>query len=291
MTLFFPSAAVFNLAHSLWSIELKQALLTLIIRAKKNCTAYFEPEKPKEKKPGRPPKYGKKVTLVDFFDDLNLFSKMNCRIYGKVEEVPIKAINLLWKPTGRMIRFVLAVTSRGPIVLMCDDLKQNPQVALELYCARTRIEIMFDMLKNLIGAFRYRFWSKLMPRHSRKPKKNKDLKKPSSQALHNVEVCWEACERFVMLGAISLGLLQMIALKYSNSIWNCYDGYLRTQSRELPSEKTVKHVIARLILRDFIISLPRAIMREIRERFFGQKFSSQRSSPTAESQNSVATGL
>ena len=32
---FFPSAAVFNLAYSLWSIELKQPLVTLIIRAKK----------------------------------------------------------------------------------------------------------------------------------------------------------------------------------------------------------------------------------------------------------------
>ena len=228
---------------------------------------------------------------MDLFDDLHLFSKMTCGIYGKVEEVSIMAINLLWKPTGRMIRFVLAVTSRGPIVLMCSDLNQNPVIALELYCARTRVEIMFDMLKNLISAFRYRFWSKLMPRHSRKPKKNKNLKKPGLQALHNVGVCWEACERFVMLGAISLGLLQMIALKYSNSIWNCYDGFLRTRSRELPSERTVKHVIARLILRDFLISAPRAIMREIRERYFGQKFPPQCSCPAAEPQDRIATGL
>ena len=263
----------------------------LVIRAKKNCVAYFEVEKPEEKKPGRPLKYGVKVTLMELFDHIHLFSKMQCTIYGKVEDVSIMAIKLLWKPTGRMIRFVLAVTSRGPIVLMCSDLDQNPVKALELYCARTRVEIMFDMLKNLISAFRYRFWSKLMLRHSRKPKKNKDLKKPSPQALHNIEVCWEACERFVMLGAISLGLLEMIALKHTNSIWNCYDGFLRTRSRELPSERTVKHVLARLILRDFLTSAPRAIMREIRERYFGQKFPSQRSSPTAKSQNSAATGL
>lgn len=62
-----------------------------------------------------------------------------------------------------MIRFVLAVTSPGPIVLMCSDLNQNPVIVLELYCARTRVEIMFETLKNLISAFRYRFWSKLMP--------------------------------------------------------------------------------------------------------------------------------
>ena len=45
------------------------------------------------------------------------------------------------------------------------------ETALRLYCARTRIEIAFDMLKNLIGSFRYRFWSKGLPRHCRKPKK------------------------------------------------------------------------------------------------------------------------
>ena len=288
---FFPGAAVFNLAYSVSSIEVQQPLVMLIIRAKKNCVAYFEAEKPEENKPGRPPKYGTKIKLMDLFNDLYLFSKMKCRIYGKVEEVSIMAINLLWKPTGSMIRFVLAITSRGPIVLMCNDLSQNPLLALELYCARTRVEIMFDVLKNLIGAFQYRFWSKLMPRHSRKPKKNKDLKKPCSQALQTVQHCWEACERFVMLGAISVGLLEMIAIKYTNAIWNCYDGFLRTRSRELPSERTVKHVIARLILRDFLISAPRAIMREIRDRYFGQKFPPQRSCPTAESQDRIATGL
>ncbi len=77
------------------------------------------------------------------------------------------AINLLWKPTGNMIRFVLAVTSRGPIVLMCGDLNQDSLSAIRLYCMRTRVEIMSDMLKNLPGAFCYRFRSKGMPEHSR----------------------------------------------------------------------------------------------------------------------------
>ena len=30
---------------------------------------------------------------------------------------------------------------------------------------------------------------------------------------------WEAYERFVMLGAISVGLLQLVALKYADAIW------------------------------------------------------------------------
>jgi hypothetical protein len=237
--------------------------------------AYFEAEKPKEIPPGRPRKYGAQVKVLELFDHMHLFSKVQCMVYGKIEEVHIAAFNLLWRPTGSLVRFVLAITSRGPLVLMCSDLNQDPIVALQLYCARVRIEGMFDMLKNLIGAFRYRFWSKRMPLHSRKPKKNKELKKPSPFALRNVQRCWEAYERFVMLAAIALGLLQLLALKYKESIWDGFDSFLRTRSRGLPSERTVKHVITRLLLIDFLCFAPSAIMREIRKRYFRKKSSSE----------------
>ncbi len=44
---YFPAASVFIQADSFWSIELKKPLLTLIIRAKKNCVAYYEVKVPK----------------------------------------------------------------------------------------------------------------------------------------------------------------------------------------------------------------------------------------------------
>lgn len=276
MTLFFPTAAVFNLAASIWSIDLRQPLITLIIRAKKNYVAYYKAQKPKKGKKGRRPKYGKKVKLLDLFNQLHRFSKVKCEVYGKIEEVSIMALNLMWKPTGCMIRFVFAVTSRGPIVLMCSDLGQDPLIALQLYCIRTRVETMFDMLKNLIGAFNYRFWSKHLPQHSRKPKKNKDLKQPCPQAFPKVELCWQAYERFAMLGSIALGLLQIISLKDTDYIWSHFDVYLRTRSRHLPSERTVKHVVARLLINNLLAFAPTAIMREIRKRYFAQKTPHQR---------------
>ena len=176
--LFFPGAAVFRLAESVWSVRHKCPLLTLVIRAKKNVVGYFEADEPRIKKQGRPRKYGEKVKISELFDHHHLFSKVKCNTYGKIiEEISIASFDLLWKPTGNLIRFVLAITNRGPIILMCSDLNQDPVAALELYCTRIRIEIMFDMLKNLMGVFRYRFWTKGLPRHSRKPKKNKYLKK------------------------------------------------------------------------------------------------------------------
>ncbi len=205
------------------------------------------------------------------FDNPDNFEKVKCQVYGRVEEISITAINLLWKPTGGFIRFVLAVSSRGPIVLMTNDLNADPVMIFRLYCFRIRIETMFDMLKNVMFAFNYRFWSKLLDRHSRKPKKNSELKKPKNSAIKTVRGCWEACERFVMFGAIALGILQMLSLKFRDSIWNEYHAYIRTRSRALPSERTVKHVVAGMIVKNLYKFAPNAIMREIQKQFFYKK--------------------
>ncbi len=197
---YFPCRAVIFLASSVWSIKLKKPLITLIIKAKKSCVAYYKAEKPIETKPGRNAKYGKKVKLMELFDnESGSFRKAKCRVYRNIEEVSYLAIDLLWKPTRGMIRFVLADTSHGRIVLMCTDLTQDPLLALQAYCLRTRIEIMFDVMKNLIGTFKCQFWSKQMPKHSRKPKKNKDLKRPDEEALPVVKNCWQG---YVKLGAL-----------------------------------------------------------------------------------------
>jgi hypothetical protein len=268
---FFPTGAVFKLASSVWSLDMKQPFVTLIIRAKKNCVAYFEPEPAAKKGPGRPRKYGEKVTIMELFDQSHLFSKAVCRVYGRKEEILFTSLDLLWKPFGDKILFVLAVTSRGPLVLMCSDLNQNPISAIELYCVRYRIEIMFDILKNLMGVFNYRFWSKKMPINSRTPKKNKALKLPADKDISIVKSCWEACERFAMTGAVAHGLIILIALKFTDKVWDQFDVYLRTRSRHLPSERTVKYVIGPIILKNFLISAPIGIMREIWDRFFSKK--------------------
>jgi hypothetical protein len=111
---------------------------------------------------------------------------------------------------------------------MCSDLNQDPVLALQLYCSRTWIEVMFGHLKHLIGAFQFRFWSKKMPRHSRTPKTNRTLTAPATADLGKLQQCWQAYERFVMLGAIALGLLQLIALRFTASIWQQHRGFLET---------------------------------------------------------------
>jgi hypothetical protein len=260
---YFAVAPVFQLAASLWSIRHQVPWLTLIVRAKKDYVAYLPVEPSADKTPGRPRQYGDKVALMEVFDHPELFTLASCQLYGQVEEVAIAAANLLWKPTGDFLRFVFAKTHLGPIVLMCSDVQQDPILALELYCARVRIETMFAMLKQLLGVFAYRFWSKQLPRHSRTPKSNDQLQAPTTADAETVQRSWQACERFVMLGAIAQGLLQLLALKYPKTIWSHFDAFLRTRSRELPSEATARHIVARLMLEDFLSLKPSATMQEI----------------------------
>ena len=126
---------------------------------------------------------------------------------------------------------------------------------------------MFAMLKHLIGAFRYHFWSKRLPRHSRRPKNNQSLKPPTQESLQQVQSCWACYERFVMLAAIALGLLQLIALKFPSEVWGQFNSFLRTRSRHIPSERTVKDVVGQMVIEDFLGVAPSATMREIREHF------------------------
>jgi hypothetical protein len=256
--------AVFELANSVWSMALKQPYLTILTRAKKSYVAYLDPLVPTPKPRGRPKKYGDKIKLKTVFEThQEQFLQAECQVYGHVERISYLALNLLWKPRKGPVRFIFAITSRGPLILMCRDLTMAPLLAIELYCARVRVETMFSMLKSVLGAFAYRFWSKYVPRHSRKPKKNAALKPPPLQHLAEVYQTWQACEGFVMLGCIALGLLQLIALKFPGPIWAAFTRFLRTRSRALPSERTVKEVLAQELTLDFHNPKPSAMMQAI----------------------------
>jgi hypothetical protein len=249
---FFPTAVVFRLARSVYCVALKQPYLHILVRAKKNYVGYVPaPLKPPHR-PGPQARYGQKIYLKECFDHRHLFHTTECTVYGHCEMVQLMALSLLWKPLGEPVLFIFAITSRGPLMLMSSDLALSPATALELYCTRTRIEIMFAMLKHLLGAFRFRFWTKYLPKHPRRPRANKYLQAPAAEHLAAVTACWNACEVFVGCAAMAHGLLQLIALRFESPVWQHHTLYLRTQSRALPSERTVKQVVAPQLLSQFI---------------------------------------
>jgi hypothetical protein len=151
---FFSIGAVFELANSVCSVALKQPYLTILTRAKKNYAAYLEPLAPSPTPRGRPKKYGDKIKLKTVFETYqDQFLQAECQLYGHTEMISYLALNLLWKPIKGPVRFIFAITSCGPLILMCSDLTMAPLVAIELYGARVRVETLFAMLKGVMGAF------------------------------------------------------------------------------------------------------------------------------------------
>ena len=262
---FFSTGPVFRLAMSVWSIRLKQPYLQIITRAKKNYVAYLPPRSKPPGQRGRPRIYGDKVHLWEVFDhETTLFEAVEMTVYGKTEIVRLAAAELLWRPIGQPLQFVWAITSRGPIVLMSSDRTLPPAFILEAYCHRVRVEVLFDTLKNVIGAFRFHFWSKHLPRHSRKPVSNQRLKAPAPEHLEKVARCWLAMEMFVFCATVATGLLQGFALSYRQGIWKRQVLYLRTRSRELPSERTVRQVLAPIMARHLLQACPKSLFGKIR---------------------------
>ncbi len=262
---FFSVGTVFRAASHVMLGEMP--FLTLLVRAKKNYVAYHHPPEVQEKKRGRPRKYGEKLKLYDEFERTETFEQEEALIYGKKETLSYRTELLLWKPIDQALLFIWVKTSHGQMVLMCNDLNFNPVKAIQCYCLRMRIEVMFSWLSCLLGAFDYRFWSKFLPRHSRRPTKNSEMQGPLPEHQERVKQVWECYERFVMVAGIALGLMKLIALQFPQQVWGQFRWFLRSRSRELPSARTVKAVLACQLQDEFRNLACHAIMREIRDSY------------------------
>jgi len=122
----------------------------------------------------------------------------------------------------------------------------------------------FDALKNRLKAFSFRFWTSTLPRHPRRPRANRYLQAPTAAQVHTVATCWRAYEAYVLCAVIAHGLPQLIALRYGALVWRHYRLYLRTQSRSLPSEKTVQQVLAPRLSQPFVHLSQNSILQKIR---------------------------
>jgi len=234
---YFAVGPVFWVAINVYSVARKVPLVHIITRAKKSVVAYQDPL-PEDNSPGRrgrKKKYGKKLKLMELFKDKGEeFGEMTCFVYGHNETVKILSFDLLWKPIQKKIRFILAITSRGPIILMCSDLT---------------LSATFSVLKNIIGGLKYHFWCKRLEKSSRRPKKNQNSSDICPTVLAKIiENKVRAIEMFVNMSAILVGILQILALHFPEEIWQSNTRWLRTYTNTIPSEYIVKGVLTQTIL-------------------------------------------
>jgi len=222
-------------------IEDGSQLVHLITRAKKSTVAYFVPEEGVKRF-----RDAEKVKLKSLFarSDAVTFHTAEITMYGKAATISYACLDLLWKPVDGLLRFVLVEHNGQQFLLMSSDLTLSPLTILEIYSLRTKIEVMFDVLKNLLGGLSYHFWTRSQPKLSRKKDWFPDVAGLNDAATAHIGAGLTAAERFVNLAVIAVGMLQCLALTIPTQIWQRYGGWLRTYSSAVPSERVVKTVLA-----------------------------------------------
>jgi hypothetical protein len=217
-------------------------LLHILTKAKMSCVAYTKPTK--SFGAGRPRRKGKTIKLKELFTEKkDEFIQTTMNLYGKDEKVEYLCLNLLWGPKlYKELRFVLVKYNGVISILATSKLDMEPERMILLYSYRFKIECTFREFKQVIGGFSYHFWSKEMP------KINKYSKKGSKQPVEEIEdiekkylisSALKAIEGYVMFSAIAMGIIQIIAIRYSNDINKISFRFLRTKTDNIVSEATV----------------------------------------------------
>jgi len=235
-------------------------LLHVVTRAKDNVVGYKEPP-PKTGRRGAPCKYGEKVKLTHFFEDQDRFKKAVLDIYQERKNLLFYSVDLVWKPIMEKVRFVLVMDGDDRFILMGSDLSLSPEDMIMAYSYRFKIEVCFKVMKHLIGAFFYHFWTSAWP----KTGKNKEdlLFSLNDNDKQRIARTADAIEGFVNFGCIATGLLQILALNHHQKIWQSYKGWLRTTSSFIPSEEIVKSVLQEEYFHNFHAFNDSAIYRII----------------------------
>jgi hypothetical protein len=244
-------------------------LVHIVTRAKSNVVGYRDPP-PKTGGRGRPRKYGAKLNLMDLFEAMaEAFEQTTIELYGQCKTVSFLCLDLIWKPIGEKVRFVLVCDGSERFILMCSDLSLSAPDIIRAYSYRFKIEVSFKVLKHLIGVFLYRFWTSAWPRIGKRTETDLSASDDArSQSL--IRQTTNAIEAFVNFGCIATGILQVVSLNFHHTIWNKYLGWLRTVTSTIPSEEIVKSVIQEEYFNNFRFfgnsAIYRIIMSKSRKR-------------------------
>jgi hypothetical protein len=243
--------------------------LHIVTKAKMNAVAYEQPVRKSGR--GRPPKKGKMLKLADLFHArTGEFQSVKVTIYGKEETVSCLYLDLLWgQGLYQELRFVLVKQGDRHSILVSTDLSLEMAEIITLYGYRFKIECTFREMKQVIGAFGYRFWSHSMPKLKRYLRKGEQH--PIEQVKHEtdrkrIRQTLQAIEGFVMCSVIATGLIQLVALKFSERSPALFLRYLRTPSKAVVSEATVTAHLRQSIFRLFAQNRPLSITQIIRSK-------------------------
>jgi hypothetical protein len=226
----------------------------LITRARINVVAYLPAPKPTKKRKGRPKVYGPKVRLRNLFKAGRSFIEENSPVYGETNTViQYRVVDLLWHPVGHMVRFVLVKhPTRGKLILMSTLLTLDPLTIIKIYGWRFKIEVSFKQAIHTLGTYLYHFWMKPM-KPIKRGSGNQNITGKPEEYKQAVKRKIDAYHRYVQLGCIAQGLLQHLAINFSQTVWAKFKSWLRTMNKDLvPSELVVSYALKSTFL-DFLL--------------------------------------
>jgi hypothetical protein len=214
----------------------------LVTRVRITAVAYRNAARPARPRRGRPRLYGPKVYLRRLLCDSALFVSAPSPVYGEKDVVlKYRCLDLLWKPAGGLIRFVLVRhPTRGNLILMTTHLELDALQVIALYGYRFKIEVGFKQAKYTLGAQAYHFWMADM-KPIRKGDGDQHLHHETATYRRQVQRKLDAYHRHTSLACVAHGLLLHLAINHPDAVWKGFRSWMRTMdTKSVPSE----HVVA-----------------------------------------------
>lgn len=241
----------------------------LITRVKANAVAYTLHQRQGPSKRGRPKLYGQKIKLKSLLTELDAMQQAPSPVYGEHNvTLQYRVCDLLWRPAGRLVRFVAVVhPSRGTLLLMCTDLSLSAIEIVRLYGLRFKIEHTFKQAVRLIGSFAYHFWMQDM-KPLRRRNGNQYLHRQSLDYRNAVKRKIHAYHVFIQAGVVCQGLLQYLAVVFPTLVWDRFGSWLRTIRPGIPPSELVVANALRQSLPEFLLN---AVQRNFLAKFIVER--------------------